>query len=342
MSKFTFFALVAAVVITLNGCQSSLSDNVDIKLKDANQTHHKPIIIAHRGASGYLPEHSKEAAVLAFMQGADFIEQDLVLSKDNHLVVLHDIHLETVTNVESVYPTRARADKRYYAIDFTLLELRQLSLHERQTDTQELVFPNRYKGQAHFSITTFAEQVELIRELNRQFSKDTGWYPEIKSPQWHTIEGKNIVKLFAEELNRLSLNTAKAKIYVQSFEPNSLQRLKHVFKVNVPLIQLIADNSWGESDADYLRMLTQNGLKEVATYAQGIGPWLPQIYDYEKNKISDLLLRAKEHGLLVHPYTHREDAQELPDAPKAMYEALKKAGVDGLFTDQIMPYMHTQ
>jgi len=334
MSKLPVFILITIAISLLSACQT----NNQVNVSELELTH-KPIIIAHRGASGFLPEHSKEAAVLAFMQGADYIEQDLVLTRDNQLVVLHDIHLETVTNVEEVFPKRARADNRYYAIDFNLTELRQLSLHERQTENRQLVFPNRYAGTGHFSIATFAEHVELVRELNRQFDKNTGWYPEIKSPQWHVQEGKDIVKVFANELKQLSLNNANAKIYVQSFEPTSLLRLKNDFDLQVPLIQLIADNSWGESDADYTKMLTQDGLRKIAKYAQGIGPWLPQIYDFAKNDIRDLMLMAKQNGLLIHPYTLRADAQDLPDSPKAIFDELKKAGIDGLFTDQVMPYM---
>lgn len=302
-------------------------------------TQNSPIIIAHRGASGFLPEHSKEAAVLAFMQGADYIEQDLVVTKDNHLVVLHDIHLETVTNVEQVFEQRMRNDQRYYAVDFTLAELRQLSLHERHTTQGDKVFPGRYAGTAHFSVTTFAEQVELIQELNRQFGKNTGWYPEIKSPQWHLSEGKDIAELFSVELKRLGLNEATTNIYVQSFEPNSLQRLKYELGLIVPLVQLIADNSWEESDADYIAMLTPKGLEQIATYAQGIGPWLEQVYDYQNNQVGSLLVLAHAQGLQVHPYTHREDALDLPDTPYAMFVRLKTAGIDGIFTDQIMPYM---
>ncbi|MFT6270643.1 MAG: glycerophosphoryl diester phosphodiesterase [Alphaproteobacteria bacterium] len=330
---------VVLLITSLSACQSGSANTLSPLPNKGEIMANSPIIIAHRGASGFLPEHSKEAAVLAFMQDADYIEQDLVVSKDDHLVILHDIHLETVTNVEALFPERVRADNRYYAIDFTLLELRQLSLHERQTSEGMMVFPRRYTGNAHFSITTFAEQVELVQELNRQFAKNVGWYPEIKSPQWHIKEGKDIAKLFSAELNRLGLNTTTTKIYVQSFEPNSLKRLKQEFGLKVPLIQLIADNSWEESDADYDVMLTAAGLEDIATYAQGIGPWLPQVYDYKNNQISDLLSLAKQQKLQVHPYTHREDAQDLPDSPKIMFNMLKKAGIDGIFTDQIMPYM---
>ena len=91
------------------------------------------LVIAHRGASGYLPEHTLEAKAMAYAQGADFIEQDLVMSKDDQVIVLHDIYLDTVTNVQEVFPGRARPDSRYYVVDFTLAELRQLSVTERVT-----------------------------------------------------------------------------------------------------------------------------------------------------------------------------------------------------------------
>lgn len=106
-----------------------------------------PDVIAHRGASGYLPEHTLEAATLAFSQGADYIEQDLVLSRDLVPVVLHDIHLDTVTDVAHKFPYRKRSDGRFYAFDFTLEELKTLKVRERTDLAGNEVFPNRYRGQ---------------------------------------------------------------------------------------------------------------------------------------------------------------------------------------------------
>nr|WP_136249806.1 glycerophosphodiester phosphodiesterase [Ningiella ruwaisensis] len=293
-------------------------------------------LIAHRGASGFLPEHSKEALVLAFMQGADYIEQDLVLSRDNELIVLHDIHLENVTNVEVLYPQRKRKDGRWYAIDFTLDELRSLSLHERTNSDGKLVFANRYQGAAHFTVSTFAEHVELVSELNRQLNKNVGLYPEIKSPAWHLEEGKDIASLLVDELNRLSLNSKDARIFVQSFEPESLKRLKFELGAKTKLVQLIADNSWGESLTDYNALQTSEGLQNIASYADGIGPWLPQVYDFKSQQPTALIKRAKVQGLLIHPYTFRTD---VIDKPEQAFEALKSLAVDGVFSDQIMPYM---
>lgn len=326
-----------AVFIGLTMCllQSCDHSQVNHQQHDSHQT----TIIAHRGASGYLPEHTKEAAVMAYMQGADFIEQDLVVTKDDQLVVLHDIHLASVTNVEQRFPERIREDGQYYAVDFTLAELRELSLHERQNADNTQVFSGRYSGIAHFSISTFAEQVELIRELNRQLGKNVGWYPEIKSPEWHLSEGKDIAKLLVDELERLNLNSSQSRIYVQSFEPNSLRYMREQLNLKVNLIQLIGENSWGESSVNYDAMKTQEGLKEIAQYADGIGPWLPQIYDLASGDVTDLFLQAKQQGLLIHAYTHREDVESASTSARQRFNTLQKAGIDGIFTDQVMPYM---
>ncbi|MEP2651240.1 MAG: glycerophosphodiester phosphodiesterase family protein, partial [Paraglaciecola sp.] len=125
----------------------------------------EPIVIAHRGASGYLPEHTLESVTLAYAQGAHYIEQDLVATKDAKLIVLHDIHLETVTDVQKKFPNRKRQDGRFYALDFTLAELKTLIVHERRDEKGDLVFKDRYQGVANFQIATFEEQIELIQQL---------------------------------------------------------------------------------------------------------------------------------------------------------------------------------
>lgn len=296
-------------------------------------------LIAHRGASGFLPEHSKEALVLAHAQGADYIEQDLVLSKDGHLMVLHDIHIDTVSNVEDVFPDRKREDGRYYAIDFTLAELRRLSLHERRDPQNKQVFAKRYRGTAHFTMSTFAEHVELINELNRQFATTVGWYPELKAPEWHLQQGQDIVATFVEQLNLHGLNNETAKIIIQSFEPKSLQRLKHDFAVKPKLIQLIAENSWQESSADYSVMVTREGLRDISKYADGVGPWLPHIVDLKNMQGTGFIALAKAQGLLVHAYTFRHDIKELESRQKLVFDWLANSGIDGIFSDHIMPYM---
>ncbi len=295
-------------------------------------------LIAHRGASGYLPEHSKEALVMAFMQGADYIEQDLVMSKDGHLLVLHDIHIETVTDVEEKYPERKRKDGRFYAIDFMLSELRKLRLHERETKDQKLVYPKRYSGQANFTVATFSEHIELIENLNRMLQRNVGLYTEIKAPRWHSAQGFDIEKALANVLEKKDLNRRESKLIVQSFDANSLKRLKVEFKLKVNLVQLIADNSWGESSTDYDRMQTEQGMKEVAEYADGIGPWIPQIIDLKKQEMTPVYHYARENGLFIHPYTYREDQPFSGIRNQALFKLLSN-NVDGVFTDHIKPHM---
>ena len=294
----------------------------------------KPTIVAHRGASGYLPEHTIQSAILAYAQGADYIEQDLVLSKDRVPVVLHDIHLETVTDVEDKFPQRAREDGRYYAIDFTLAELKTLYVHERQNKDGTQVFPNRFQGQSNFAITTFEEQIELIAQLNRQFNKNVGIYPEIKSPAWHIKEGADITKIVLDVLRKHGLDDHNKAVIVQCFDFNQVKRLREDLGAKVKLVQLLAENDWQESDNNYDYLKSPQGLNEIAKYADGIGPWIPQLIDLETMEVKPLLASAKVNNLNIHPYTFRKD--QLPEgisSDQALDLLFKKLQVDGVFTD---------
>lgn len=296
----------------------------------------KPLVIAHRGASGYLPEHTLEAAVMAYMQSPDYIEQDLVVSKDGHLVVLHDIYLESTTNVAQIFPEKHRADGRYYAIDFTLQELKSLSVHERQNKDGSNVFPNRYRGSAHYTLSTFDEQFELISELNRQFNRQVGWYIEIKAPEWHKQEGHDIAQLLVTSLKQKSLNKMDANVYVQCFDWAHTKRLRNELGLNTKLVQLIAENSWQESTTNYEFLKTEEGVKAVAKVANGIGPWIPQLVNLSDDKPTSTGYRelAAKNGLAVHPFTFRKD--QLPKgvtSDQALDVLFKELQVDGIFTD---------
>jgi glycerophosphoryl diester phosphodiesterase len=304
-----------------------------------------PIIIAHRGASAYLPEHSLAAKAMAHAMGADFIEQDVVLSRDGVPMVLHDIHLETTTDVVLCYPDRARADGRYYAIDFTVHELRQLRLHERSTlDTsgrEVAVYPGRFPLQATpFAIPTLAEEIDLIAGLDHSRGCRTGLYVELKSPLWHLEQGLDIASTVLEVLADKGYADRCEQVFLQCFEPGTLRRLKHELKTPLPLIQLVAENDWGEDgNADYDQLRTAAGLSDIAGYADGIGPWLMHIYrgvDASGQPVlSELVELAHERGLQVHPYTLRRD--ELPAGVESFDQLLDilvtQAGVDGFFTD---------
>jgi len=298
----------------------------------------KPLVIAHRGASGYLPEHTTEALVMAYMQEADYIEQDLVLSKDGELVVLHDIHLDTSTNVAEMFPNRKRKDNRYYAIDFTLKELKTLTVKERiNLKTGKQVFPNRYQQTGDFKISTLQEHISLILELNRQLGKSVGLYIEIKAPEWHLEQGQDIAKALVSALDKAQLNQKDAPVYVQCFDFNHTKRLKNELGLKTKLVQLIAENSWGESSTDYDFLQSKQGLEQIKAVADGIGPWIPQLVKFNKKgyKIKKFAKSANDAGLVIHPYTFRNDA--LPKGIKNSEQLLdilfKELKVDGVFTD---------
>ncbi len=303
----------------------------------------RPIVIAHRGASGYLPEHTLPAKALAHGMGADFLEQDIVLTKDAVPIVLHDILLDSTTDVATIFPDRARADGHFYAIDFSLAEIRRLRAHERRAPGRgdSSVFPARFPaGPGLSGVPTLAEEIRLVEGLNRSRGMHTGLYIELKAPQFHNAEGMDIARAVLDVLEKEGLSEAREHVFLQCFDPPTLKYLKNTLQTSLPLIQLIGDNSWGEdggTDYDYLR--SDEGLAEIARYADGIGPWIRQIYtgrDAEgKAAVTDLVARAHRANLLVHPFTFRRDA--LPPGISSYRELLDlfigQIGVDGVFTD---------
>jgi glycerophosphoryl diester phosphodiesterase len=277
----------------------------------------QPVVIAHRGASGYLPEHTLEAYAMAYALGADYVEQDLVMTKDGALVCLHDIHLESTTDVEERFPDRAREDGRWYAADFTLAEIKTLRAHER--------LPKRFPvGHADFAVPTFEEAIELVRGLNTSTGRAVGIYPELKQPSFHRREGLDMTAPFVEALRRHGYDAADAPIFIQCFEHKTLQQLRAEHGVKAPMIALVG------GDAFFDRAVSAGGLAEIAEYAQGIGPDKGRVF-----KDPELVERAHANGLAVHPYTLRADV-----VPRAFenFEAEMRAlfvdmGADGAFTD---------
>ena len=292
------------------------------------------IVIAHRAASGYLPEHTLEAVALAYGMGTDFIEQDLVLTKDRIPVVLHDIHLDTTTDVRKKFPDRARIDGRWYAIDFTLEEIKSLKVNERiDLSKDSAVFPNRFPvGHATFQVPTFIEEIELIQGLNKSMRRNVGIYPELKIPAFHTQEGYDIGKIVLNILTAYGYKGPNANVYIQCFDVHYLKRLRSELQTDLPLIQLIGK----EKGYDYLS--TPKGLKMVSDYANGIGPAIERLVKYRRDRlimIVELVKHAHDRQLIVHPYTFRRDS--LPQYANSMEELLRMfyfvLGVDGVFTD---------
>ncbi|MCA9054002.1 MAG: glycerophosphodiester phosphodiesterase [Planctomycetaceae bacterium] len=298
-----------------------------------------PRIIAHRGASGYLPEHTLEAKAFAYAAGADYLEQDVVLTRDDVPIVIHDRTLDTVTDVRQRFPDRARKDGRNYAIDFTWAELQTLTVHER-TDlkTGRAVYPLRYPlAKARFRLHTLAEEIEFIHGLNHSTGRTVGIYPEIKSPAFHHAEGKDISAIVLQVLRDYGYRSREDECFLQCFNAAELQRIHQELHCELRLVQLIGDPSWKEHESDYVRLLTSEGLTEVAQYADGVGPTIEAIVngDAQQPAVTSLVRDAHAVGLEVHPFTLRVDdlprfAGDHDEASRLLFDV---AGIDGLFTD---------
>ncbi len=303
----------------------------------------KPLVIAHRGASGYLPEHTLEAKAYAHALGADYIEQDLVLTKDDVPVVLHDIHLDTVSDVAKKFPGRHRADGRYYALDFTLAEVKQLRVSERfNAKTGAPVYASRYPSgvsPSEFRIATLEEELQLIAGLNRATGRAAGIYPELKQPKWHRAQGRDLAKAVLPILARFGYATKADACFLQCFELDEVKRLRTELGWRGRLVMLIEGKAKGDDGTDYAAICTPAGLAELAKIADGIGPAIARIVTWPAAgaapKFTDLVAHAHAEKLAVHPYTVRRD--ELPkNCPSvdALHAALfRDARVDGVFTD---------
>ena len=297
------------------------------------------VVVAHRGASGYLPEHTIPAIAMAHAMGADYLEQDVVLSKDSVPMVLHDIHIDTVTDVATRHPARKRADGRFYAIDFTADELRQLAASERfDPTTGRAVFAKRFPvGAGAFRIPTLEEELQVIQGLNRSTGREAGVYPEIKEPAFHRKEGKDISAIVLGLLAKYGYASKADRVYVQCFDPAEVKRIRGELGYKGKLVQLL-ESSLGRGNApEFDRLRTREGLAALAKIANGIGPALNDVVAPAEGGYRPTALVADAHaaGLEVHPYTFRADA--LPPGI-ANFDLLLKTfldlGIDGLFTDQ--------
>ena len=316
------------------------------------------IVIAHRGASGYLPEHSLAGKAMAHAMGADFIEQDLVMTRDDRLVVLHDLYLDLVTDVARVFPDRRRDDGHFYVIDFTLAEIRQLVLTERLQPSDngpKPRFPERFPpGKSSFRINTFEEEIELIQGLNQTTGRNVGIYPEIKSPAFHRHEGRDISRAILGVLKRYGYTSRTDRIYLQCFDPIELQRVRETLLpqlgMDIRLVQLIAETRWHATlvykdgrttPYEYDWMLKPGAMTRIAAYADGIGPWTAMIVKQGSTRgnliLSDIVTEAHTAGLVVHPYTFRADRDQVPpyaaDFENMLDIFLFQVKVDGVFTD---------
>jgi len=315
--KITFFL----TILCLFGCNSTQKQQ-----KMTKNT--KKTIIAHRGASGYLPEHTLPAKAMAYAMHPHFLEQDLVLSKDNVPIVIHDIHLETVTDVAQQFSDRKREDGRYYVIDFTYEELLQLNVTERfDAMTEKAVFKGRFPlYKSHFKLHSLQDEIELIQGLNKSTGNTIGIYPEIKDPEFHHAAGKDISVIVLKILSDYGYKTKKDKCILQCFDAKELKRIRTELKSELFLVQLI------EFEEE------EKQLKEYATYADGIGPWYKRILkgkDAHGNwQTTNLVKEAHDLGMVVHAYTFRaDDLGEFSSFDDLLNVGFNTLELDGVFTD---------
>jgi len=305
----------------------------------------RPIVIAHRGASGHRPEHTLEGYQLAIDQGADFIEPDLVMTKDGGLIARHENEIGETTDAAVKFPERMRTATidgvevtGWFAEDFTLAEIGALRARERLPQRS-----HQYDGQ--FAVPTFEQVLDLAEQAGRARGRSVGVYPETKHPSYHESRGLRITAALLEVLDRRGYRRPDDPVFVQSFETANLRWLRS--RTRLRLIQLVeargapADFAIAHDRRTYADLLTPEGLAEVATWADGIGPnkLLVQPISASGELLAPTTLVADAHaaGLLVHVWTLRKDPPFLATGYGGddLAEVLRftELGVDGVFTD---------
>lgn len=303
-----------------------------------------PLVIAHRGASGDRPEHTLAAYELAIALGADYVEPDLVPTRDGVLVARHENNLIDTTDVgdrpefSDRYTTKqidGQTCSGWFTEDFTLTELKTLRVRER-LPFRDQSFNDR------FQIPTWEEILILVRQAEQATGRTIGIYPETKHPSYFQSMGLPIEAPLLQGLTHYGYGHPHDRICIQSFETQNLQDLRSL--TALPLIQLIgqATEIQVDSDRPYADLLTSEGLAAIAQYAQGIGPdkrWIVPSHPTDAGQLlspTDVVNRAHACGLWVHPYTFRNEPQFLHPAyatPRQEYQQFFRLGVDAVFSD---------
>lgn len=338
--------------------------------KDNLANHSAPLVIAHRGASGYRPEHTLESYRLAIEMGVDFIEPDLVSTRDGHLVARHEPDISATTDVaqRSEFAARRRTAKidgamvtGWFTTDFTLQELRSLRAVQPRADRSQA-----FNGL--FTIPTFAEIIELARSESLRIGRRIGIYPETKHPSWHCEQGLPLEPVLLAMLEIVGWTRRDSPVFIQSFESGNLRWLRS--RTSAPLVQLLEG---GELQPDgtlqptppwqspgSCRLYPQGSLPtdftdpasfaQIAEYADAVGPWKRLLVGSRETDSSDSTERtrrltpptrfvelAHKAGLQVHPWTFRDEpmhlAADYAGDPRAEYAAFAALGVDAVFSD---------
>lgn len=312
-----------------------------------------PLVIAHRGASGYRPEHTLASYLLAIEFGADYVEPDLVATRDGHLIARHEPLLDDTTDVKSRPEFASRRSTKtldgkqvtgFFASDFTLAEIRQL----------RAVQPNPARSKEYdgkLAVPTFEEILDLVQQESTRRGRRIGIYPETKHPAFHRALQLPLEDRLLEALQRRGLNEAGTPIFIQSFESANLQYLRP--RTPLPLVQLM-DQGALIYDASGVRVVSVDipeygddrggsrptSLADVSKYANAIGPWKRQILrDVGQPSLltTTVIEQAHQVGLRVHTYTFRNEpatlAPEYGNDPLNEYRRFYELGIDGVFSD---------
>lgn len=348
MAFYLLFTLILA------GCSVQAERSGESEMHVATLSGGPPIIIAHRGASGERPEHTLAAYQLAIEQGADFIEPDLVLTKDGILVVRHENEISGTTDVadkpefadrKTIKMIDGESLEGWFTEDFTLAELKTLRAKERLPELRAANM--QYDGR--FEIPTFEEVLQLLEAHAAESGRRIGVYPETKHPSYFKGLGLGHDEPLLKLLQRYGYDSRDDPVFIQSFEVGNLKALNK--KTDVRLVQLVASEGGPPDDQGltYASMLSPDGLTEIAAYADGIGPSKDLVISRNAiGKLSastGLVEAAHQAGLVVHPWTFRRENYFLPTDFKSGIDprdpgdlageirAFVAAGVDGLFSD---------
>ncbi len=339
------FVIVA--VAAISGCTlGSHRESQRSLLKSGDALGRQILIIAHRGASGHLPEHTLEAYAKAIEMGADYIEPDLVSTKDGVLIARHENDLTESTNVAQRFPNRKRkktidgtSKEGFFSEDFTLKEIKSLRARERLP----------FRDQSHndqFLVPTLDEILALVRRETSRTGRVIGVYPELKHSTYHHGLGFDVEAKLLASLTRFGYTTPQSPVFIQSFEVSNLKRLRKITPVK--LIQLVDEPQFQPGDVlasrgkqSYADMLTEKGLAEIKSYADGVGLYkrhiVPQQASGSLGPETQVVELAHKQGLLVHAWTFRSEARYLAtdygNDPQKEYFQYFRLGVDGFFSD---------
>ena len=258
-------------------------------------------VIAHRGASGYLPEHTLEAYTVGFEMGADFLEPDLVMSRDGHLVCSHDLTVTSRSNAAFLYPDLVDAEGEVWIKDLFLAELRKIEVTDED-------------GEGSYRYATFTELLDLTELLGARKGEKVGLIPELKAPAWHRERGLPMEGALIEELAKAGYLSRGDPVIVQCFDRDSLQRMRSEHGCSFPLVLCLR------------KQPKEDDLEWAAENCEGVAPHRASIEDPLTGATTDLLARARELGLSVFPYTFKDEVA-------AMRRFLHVHRVEGIFTD---------